>query len=361
MPEVYKLPININDLDVITECWTFNKLAIIKTSAYYRDWIASHYNLFSATDPYYLFWGELWLYPPSYTDSILLRKPLRLFSFTRENIVLQLKKQLQDGYYITIPVKHDVNDTRYHEVLLYGFDDNNQHFLFVGRNEHTFVPMTISYTNIEEAIEEIQNHYLEEDRFGMDMSLDNYNPVTAFKLNPGFQPDNCVFEAFYKIKRELEGGRHDLYVPNNAVGSNAIQHRWNGIHCFTTYQDILEKEINGEVLAEDLDTKFRIITLSSKKILEHQKMMLVSLEYVVEKWGSSMNSKAIECVEEYRECLQYVGKWLNLCIKYQYTSNISLLKKIVNEIPQIVSREMNCLNIFINESINWKDFNLNNI
>lgn len=46
MKEILQLPIHIEDIDSVTECWTYNRLTIVKNSLYYRDWIASHYDLY---------------------------------------------------------------------------------------------------------------------------------------------------------------------------------------------------------------------------------------------------------------------------------------------------------------------------
>ncbi len=43
MEEKFELPIHIEDVDSVTDCWIYNRLAIIKTSPYYKDWIASHW------------------------------------------------------------------------------------------------------------------------------------------------------------------------------------------------------------------------------------------------------------------------------------------------------------------------------
>ena len=63
MKEKITLPIHIDDVESVTDCWIYNRLAIIKTSPYYRDWMASHYNLCSGSGNFHF--GEINMYPPS--------------------------------------------------------------------------------------------------------------------------------------------------------------------------------------------------------------------------------------------------------------------------------------------------------
>ena len=54
----FVLPLKIGDIESVTECWTYNRLTIVKNSPYYRDWIASHYNLFVDSKLYNFTFGE---------------------------------------------------------------------------------------------------------------------------------------------------------------------------------------------------------------------------------------------------------------------------------------------------------------
>lgn len=45
MLEKLELPIEIENIDCVSKCWIYNRMAIRKISPYYRDWIASQYNI----------------------------------------------------------------------------------------------------------------------------------------------------------------------------------------------------------------------------------------------------------------------------------------------------------------------------
>lgn len=144
MSKFIELPIQIDDIGCVTDCWIYNRLAIIKTSPFYSDWIASHYDLLSM-DHNNIFFGDISLYPPSYHDSILLRKQLLLSQFTKANIIKRIKECIENGYYVIITLKQYSDRDFYHEVLIYGFDDNKSVLLTVGLDKNRFKKINFNY------------------------------------------------------------------------------------------------------------------------------------------------------------------------------------------------------------------------
>lgn len=123
------MPIETENIPCVTDCWIYNRLIIIKTSKYYTDWIASHYNLFSKLSNYDFNFGETGLTDPNYHDDILARKQIKIFKVSKDKIVEKLTHYLLKGYYINIYIKNDTENVSYHEVVIYGFDDFKKIFL----------------------------------------------------------------------------------------------------------------------------------------------------------------------------------------------------------------------------------------
>lgn len=101
MLEKLELPIEIENIDCVSKCWIYNRMAIIKISPYYRDWIASHYNLIASNG----FGFEFENVTPTYHEEILMREPVHMFHLTKQNIVDKLKGYLRDGYYVNMMIK----------------------------------------------------------------------------------------------------------------------------------------------------------------------------------------------------------------------------------------------------------------
>ena len=77
-----RLPIELKTA-VITECWTFEKLAVIQSSPLADDWLASHLSLYmDAEFSCYFGDGESY-YDPAYYRDILRIEELPLFRFPK--------------------------------------------------------------------------------------------------------------------------------------------------------------------------------------------------------------------------------------------------------------------------------------
>ena len=69
-----------------------------------------------------------------------------------------------------------------------------------------------------------------------------------------------------------------------------------------------------------------------KKMLEHRQMIILSMQYLLE-------------------------KWLNMCIKYEIIQDKKLLENIVSEIPGVFFKVKACLGTFVNQGVDWSVFN----
>lgn len=117
-----------------------------------------------------------------------------MFRLTKQNIVDKLKGYLRDGYYVNMMIKQYKNKDYIHEVVFYGFNDSTECFMVVGLEERRFQSMSFSYSYIEEMIEEVQESFYKDEGRGMGLALNFQYPVTIFKLNSSFNPDNLCLK-----------------------------------------------------------------------------------------------------------------------------------------------------------------------
>lgn len=99
MNEKLILPIQIENIDCVSKCWIYSRMAIIKTFPYCNDWIASYYNLIASNG------FEFENVTLAYHEEILIREPVHMFRLTKQNIVDKLKVYLREGYYVNMVVK----------------------------------------------------------------------------------------------------------------------------------------------------------------------------------------------------------------------------------------------------------------
>lgn len=349
----YELPIEIENIPCVTDCWIYNRLIIIKTSKFYIDWIASHYNLFSKTSNYDFNFGETSITEPNYHDDILERKQIKIFKLNKDNIVEKLIRYILKGYYINIYVKKDIENEEYHEVLIYGFDDFKKCFSAVRLKNRRFERFELTYSYLVNTWQDVQKYFYSNYTMGLHLSMVFQHPATLFKLKKTYINDNCTFEAYKKLRKELYGTE---LKSSSLYDYSQLEYQcsyYTGIACLNVLSSLITQII------EESDHNFtaRKVIRAVKKLLEHRQMLLVTMQYIYDKWGVCMYAKTANLIREYEESCRKVERWLILALRYDKTNNINCLKIILEEIPEAYKKERSILNNFVNYSIDWKPFN----
>lgn len=349
--QIHIMPMKFNDVPVVTDCWVYNRLAIIRTSKHYEEWVASHYNLIS-TENHNFYFGETDFDLPSYYDPILKRSAFRLLKANRNNIVDKLCGQLSKGQYVVMHVKTVQEGSNFHEVLFYGFNKIAKCFYVVGLVKNLFNTYTIKFEELENTLDEIKEYFNSHLTRAMDLSLRFQFPATVFKLNKSYKPQNCALEAYQKIKKELYGGLIEKSPRVDFNGYGSSHKIFFGLSCLDSAYQMLQKEKSG-----GNDRWFRGITSAIKKLHEHRLMMLCSMRFLYKNWKGIMNEQTKSYISEYEICCENVGRWVNKIIKYDITHNYSILDQIINDIPNEYEKEKECLDSFVNKSIDFKKYN----
>lgn len=349
-----ELPIEIEDIDCITDCWVFNRLIIIKTSPYYEDWIASHYNLF-ATSEYNFHFGDLSLSEPNYHDDILERKQLNVLKIDQNNVVLELSKKISEGYYINIFVKSNTEIDHFHEVVIYGFDNFKNDFLVVEHQNRGFKKSHISYDFLIDTWPDIKKYFISNSFRGMELSMNFQYPATLFKIKHGYNIENCAVEAYKKLRKELQGTKLNIFCSQEFLNYKEYRIQYQGIECLSAIFAMINDALNGK----EFVSWFRGKTSAIKKLYEHRKMILLSMRYVYKKWQVCMSDESLIYIEKYQENLKIVEKWLSLSLRYELTNNKHDLEIVLNDLPTVYRNEKNILNNFVYHTINWDIFNEN--
>lgn len=349
--QIHIMPLKFDDVPVVTDCWVYNRLAIIRSSKYYEAWIATHYNLIS-TENHNFYFGETDFDLPSYYDPILKRSAFRLLNANKNNIVDKLCCQLAKGQYVVMHVKTNREGSNFHEVLFYGFNKIAKCFYVVGLVKSVFNTYAIKFEELENTFDEIKVYFNSNLTRAMDLSLRFQFPATVFKLNKSYRPENSSLEAYQKIKKELNGGlieKSSRVDFNNYGGAHKI---FLGLSCLDSAYQMLQKEKCGQNAQW-----FRGITSGVKKLHEHRLMMLCSMRFLYKNWKGIMNEQSNSFISEYEMCCENVGRWVNKIIKYDITHDPSILDQIINDIPHEYEKEKKCLDGFVNKSIDLEKYN----
>ncbi len=350
--KVFTLPIVIEDVECVTECWTHNRMAVLKTSPYYEDWIASRYNIYTTSQFNFRF-GETWMYTPDYYDPILESKPVHLFGMTASNVVKKLKIELENGYHLIMTIKPYRDKEIFREVDFYGYNDHEEVFYGIKIEKGVFQKQTYSYAYIAEMLPELQNNFLKREQRGMELSIQYEYPIYVFKLWDEYSTENCAFYAYKKISDELNGAILHKHMRNTTGGYEMTTKVYRGIACLDGLVDMIHKILAGE----EMEPGCQGIVVAVQKLYEHRRMMIVSMRYVLRKWEKAMKPETVECIKRYEECCEIVQKWVNMAIKYRLTQSEELLRKIEEEVPGVYEREHDVLDQFVNSCLDWDTFN----
>lgn len=352
--EKFELAIDTENVDCVTDCWIYNRLIIIKTSPFYNDWIVSHYNLYCKSFDYEFSYGDISLTEPNYHDDILERKQLNIFKLKPENIVDKIIKYLQEGYYINIFIKSE-KEERFHEVVIYGYDRITECFLAVRLENRKFDKCKLSFSHISETLPEVQNNFYSNSGKGINLAMNFQYPATLFRLKETYSNNNCAFEAYKKLRREILGNDITISTVTGFSKSNFTYKYYTGIGCLNMLYLLVQQVLEGT--NEEL-TAHKVVR-AVKKLTEHRKIIIKTMKYVYDKWKICMDKKVLECIEKYESCYKQVEKWLVLAMRYEQTKNKNCLNIILNEITDLYARERSILNEFVFNSIDWNKFNEN--
>lgn len=352
--EKFELAIDTENVDCVTDCWIYNRLIIIKTSPFYNDWIISHYNLYCKEFDYEFSYGDIRLTEPNYHDDILERKQINVFKLKPENVVDKIINYLQEGYYVNIFIKSE-KEERFHEVVIYGYDRAKECFLAVQLENRKFGKCEVSFSHFSETLPEVKNFFRSNNIKGMQLALDFQYPATLFRLKETYSNNNCAFEAYKKLKTEILG--YDITISTVTLfsQSNFTYKYYTGIGCLNMLHLLVQQVLEG---INEKPTAHKV-TRAVKKLVEHRKILIKTMQYVYDQWNICMDEKVLECIEKYKACYKQVERWLVLAMRYEQTKDKKCLNIILNEIPDLFENERLILNEIVFNSIDWDKFNEN--
>lgn len=341
-----RLPIVTQKTAVVTECWTFARMAIIQTSTFAVDWLASHMNLFM-TETSHIYFGENFRqFRPSYYEDILDTEHIDIFSVDRKDVIAKIKQQIDSNKYVllsTVWYFDENNVPLIHESLIYGYSDEKKMFYITMLKDRAFIETTMLFSWIEDNFEIVKNHWCSRGgRHMVNYCINFMTPWVNYSLKKTYDTHNAVYMALDKIDKERCGRKIMASSLSEKMTIADTVVYYTGIACL----DGLSNAINR--ICQNLPGYYDIIKII-KVLLEHRKLILLSMRYVKEKL--SLKKEFDNIILNYEDCCGYIEKWCNMAIKYDLTKDKTLLLRINCEIAQIYLKEKNSINVFYNNCI----------
>lgn len=345
-----RLPIELNTA-VITECWTFEKLAVIQTSPLGEDWLATHLSLYmDSTFSCYFGDGES-PYDLSYYEDILCMEEIPLYPLSEEETLDLIRQNLREGRYIMVMLYQGKNgqDGRgdYHEALLYGYDDEKKHFFTPALQATKLVERELPFETVLQSLVRLKAHMIRipEDRFIW--SRDYQHPLSSIRIRNDYVP-NQVYCAMKKIVPEVWGKTVAVTELDKHMRLYGEKTVYKGLGCLYGLRKALQRRLNGEALPPE----FRGFSRNLKKMLEHRQNLLHTMRYVMDRWNIRDEEMGAH-VRDYNACCERTEKWMNIAIKAEMTGRTDLYACIAEEIPGAYRDEYWLLGDFYNRCVTW--------
>lgn len=338
-----KLPISISNAMIVSECWTFTRLAIIQTSPYAQDWIASHMRIFADFSGDIHFGENLRRYLPSYYSDILEQNHINIFEIANENLILTIKRKIDSNQYVIISsLSHNIeNNPVFHEIMIYGYDDSLEVFLSSKIQNRVFIESTVPYKELQDNFPLVKKHWGSSVENYLAHTINYFPPFLSCSLKSSYDVSNCLYMAMQKIDAEIYGAQLISSVLSDNMSIYDMNTYYTGIACLAS----LSKTLTN--LCQDISLPSFIRGLSNiiKKLHENRTLILLAMKYIVSKINITPKDD-LHCIEAYEKCCERVWQWCNMALKYELTNDKLLLFRINCQIAPAFLEERNVLKEF---------------
>ena len=344
-----KLPIVLPP-DIVSECWTIYKMAIIQTHPNVEEWIASKkLDVFfdAKYRPFYAKYGENGtMYPLSHFHDILNYGEVPIHD--PDDIIDRIQREIEDGRYIVVDLNFTTltgdtdHDAPYiHEILIYGYDQERRIFYYGGAEERE-LPYDLFAENFAFVWEFYRDH--PERRYIRRMW---HFPVTSIGLNLEYNNDNAGYELLRKLEREQKVGTQIEYRYNAAGEKEEEFVNHFGIYALLFLRDKLVQMTEDSPSEEIVHN----IMLSILKLCEHRALLLRSMNWFIARNGFLERAETAGPMRaacgRYENCVSKMKIVYFLYLKYMQKGDAGILHKLVDRLQVQYRLEYEALDGFL--------------
>ena len=343
-----RLPIELNTA-VITECWVFEKLAMIQASPFGEEWLSTHLHLYM--DPTYSCYfgdGETH-YPTSYFWDILAFEEIPLFSLAEDELFSLILRRLREGRYIMVMLYHEGQDggDYFHEALLYGYDDEKEVFFAPQLQSTELVEQALPFDFLRTSLTKLKNYALQVPEDRIRWAKEYQYPVCSIRIRTDYVP-NQVYDALMKFIPEIWGKTITITELDRNMQLYGEKTAYKGLGCLFGLKEALQKQIKGEPLPPE----FIGFSRNLKKMWEHRQNLLGTMRYVIDRWNIQ-DEIIYTRTRDYAACCDRFEQWIGMVIKAQITGQTDPYIHILKEIPSVYHDEFFILADFYNHCVSW--------
>lgn len=249
-------------------------------------------------------------------------------------IISYVKAQIDKGFSVLLTVNRkflsvfDNHSNRIHQIMIYGYDDQNQIFFFCD-NFITGKYRTDLTCSFDDFIQAYNNSYLEKalDRdFNHCVYLFKPIPCPEYKINLN-QIKEKILEYNNKLPLDWNDRRYLSFNEFPIVYGTDIYRLY-----IQRINEFISKEIQLTLNNRDLMTLY-----------DHKKLMLYRMEILMKNHLIPNDNKLYQ---NYKEITEKCFIVIQLILKYHITENVNILKKVINIFSDMAVQEDTALHQF---------------
>lgn len=344
---MHKLPVALRP-EIVSECWTFYKMAVIQTHPRVEEWFASkRLDVFLSGDGFHSCFGENGeMYPLSYFGDILHISEVQEPKPT--DILERIEREIDEGRYIIIYLNFTtlLNDTEHeapyiHEALIYGYDETQRIFYYAHGGKECEIAYDLLLANYTSVWELFRGS--PELRYFRRMW---YFLVTRLSLNLDYRNDNAGYDFLRKIEREWRVGT----VIKNGYSKLGEEENQIVYHCgIYTLLALRDKLIQMQTQSPT-DEEHHAYSLIILKFCEHRSILLRSMAWFLDHTGFLNAEKTAvpmrTCYARYEECVYNMKKIHSLSLKYSQTGDPAIHFRMIEYLQAQYALEYEALEAF---------------
>ena len=356
-----KLPLKVDAL-ILSECWTYFRMAIIETSPFKETWIATHFRIFSYHDFSVMFGENGRMHPMNYFSDILSFREIPVSQVSCNNLIETLIKEIEQDSYVILDCNFpkifpDASEEFHlHETYLFGFDDEKEVFYgTVLQNSGRFEEMEIPFGRVLAAFADIPSYFSKYPEEMVERRCSLFT-ISSIQLKESYRDDNSIYLFLQKIQDELNGSKHtalfydkdgklpeasSLFYSSKGKVSQVGEY-YTGLACLLMIREDIGKLLDVQDISEATAENF---TKSLKKLHEHQSVIQQSMEWFMKEL-SIEDALLADFVRQYKECCGELQKLYLMALKFEMTHNKELLKRVQDELLDLYKSEYACLSQF---------------
>lgn len=331
------LPINISN-NFYTECWTYFRFSIIEAYEQLKHWKYFNINYLYTDNMGNLFWGKSGeIYSPIYSYTEILNITGYLHSDISSNeLVKFIKMQIDNGQYILLECNYPLlfefdEDVYIHEVLIYGYDDEQSIFYIPDLHYGQWQVKKIPYANMEQAYKALDNQNKKVTGL-FDFKRSYLMPITILqpKLVDYNINSNDFYHFYFYIKNLTE---ESITIKNNVSYTNGY---------FTYYEKLI---FAGECIIAGSDSYYEKdynYTTNIKKLLSFRLNLYEYISFADSKYLLNESKHLNETMK--LKISDMLNECSNLSIKYMFSKKTACLEKIISILNECIILEKRFFN-----------------